>query len=124
MAWRRRAGAFGVGVAFACGAVGVLVACGTNNLAAAGAECTLATDCEPGLVCVPQRDGKKICSSDLTGVQRPVQPGGGGDASIGEGGEGGASDGALPVDDTGVPDSAIKDTGPPDVTPPTDGSAG
>jgi hypothetical protein len=90
----------------------VLVACATNDLAVAGAECTLATDCQPGFVCVPQKDGKRVCSNDLTGVQRPVQPGGGNDAAMGEGGDA-ATDGPA-VEDAPLPDRFVQDTGVPD----------
>jgi hypothetical protein len=50
--------------------VGVLTGCSTKaKLVASGGECLQATDCEDGLVCVPQSDGKRICSNDLSGVQ-------------------------------------------------------
>src|SRR5207253_1845432 len=47
----------------------VLIACDADTArVGAGAECFLATDCEDGLVCVPQQNGSRICSSDLTRV--------------------------------------------------------
>ena len=45
-------------------------ACSTKaKLIAQGGDCLQATDCEDGLVCVPQDDGRRICSNDLSGVQ-------------------------------------------------------
>ena len=48
----------------------VLHACSTKaKLIAQGGDCLQATDCEDGLVCVPQKDGRRICDKDLSGVQ-------------------------------------------------------
>jgi hypothetical protein len=48
----------------------VLNACSTKaKLLAQGGDCLQATDCEDGLVCVPQKDGRRICDKDLSGVQ-------------------------------------------------------
>ena len=45
-------------------------ACSTKaKLIAQGGECFQATDCVDGLVCVPQKDGRRICDNDLTPVQ-------------------------------------------------------
>jgi hypothetical protein len=52
-------------------------ACAPKNAASgAGQECFVASDCEPGLVCVPQRGGARICSSDLSQVtgRPPTEP--------------------------------------------------
>ncbi len=44
--------------------------CSTKaKLVVQGGECLQATDCVDGLVCVPQKDGRKLCDSDLSGVQ-------------------------------------------------------
>jgi hypothetical protein len=95
------------GGAFAVGAI-VLACSAKAKAVAAGGECMLAVDCEPGLVCVPQRDGRRICDSDLSGVQRlydagraPVDA----NREGGEGGEGGETDGAPPRD-AGEPETA------------------
>lgn len=34
----------------------------------AGAECFSASDCDPGLVCVPQRGGARLCSNDVSKI--------------------------------------------------------
>lgn len=80
----------------------------------AGAECFLATDCEPGLVCVPQSNGSRICSSDLRGVAgRPPPEAGPRDA--GEAGDadedaeaqdGGGDAGVDTGIDTGIADAS------------------
>jgi hypothetical protein len=35
-----------------------------------GGQCEVATDCENGLICEPQKNGTSICSNNLTGVQQ------------------------------------------------------
>jgi hypothetical protein len=47
-------------------------ACSTSQtLAAAGDACLNATDCQPGLVCLPSGNGSdRVCSDDLSGVQK------------------------------------------------------
>src|SRR3954452_19314600 len=78
-------------------------------LVAAGGECFAASDCEPGLVCVPQRGGARQCSSDLSMVAGRQPPeGGAADAADGEAGEGGPLDEGGP--DTGMPDTSMSDT--------------
>jgi hypothetical protein len=51
------------------------VACAAKNSAfGAGQECFAASDCEPGLVCVPVKDKGSVCSNDLSQVTgRPPQ---------------------------------------------------
>jgi hypothetical protein len=52
-------------------AVAALGACSSSSSGVGqGGECQLATDCADGLVCVPQKDGTRVCSNDLTGVQK------------------------------------------------------
>lgn len=42
----------------------------SQSLLAAGQACLNATDCQPGLVCVPTGNGsERACSDDLSGVQ-------------------------------------------------------
>ena len=79
----------------------VTAACKTATLAAQGGECSLATDCEPGLVCLAKPDGTRSCESDLSSVTKPV-PMGARDTG---------ADGTTPNDDGAVP-----------VVPPTDGA--
>jgi len=106
---------------------GLVVACSSQELAGLGGSCNLATDCQDGLACVPQANGTRVCSNDLSGVQKPFQPGGGADAA---GGDGAMGDGEAPADTGPLPDVTVKDTGPPvqdtgaDAPPPTDGGAG
>ena len=54
-------------------AVLLLGAVGACNAAASlqplGSECALAEDCQPGLVCIPQKNGVSRCDSDLSSVQ-------------------------------------------------------
>jgi len=88
-------------------------ACKTAELVPAGGECALATDCQPGLVCLGKPDGTRTCESDLSGVTNPVPPNardGGGDATP-------AADGAAP-DAPPAPDDATIDTSRPDTSVP------
>ncbi|MCA9588938.1 MAG: hypothetical protein KC657_26665 [Myxococcales bacterium] len=92
-------------------------ACRTSSEAVGkGGECLLATDCAPGLVCIAQRNGARVCTDDLSGVGgRPIPDG----APPPEGGDG-TVDPDAPVDpDTGTPDVTPPppDTGPPDTGP-------
>lgn len=79
-------------------------------LVAAGGECFAATDCEPGLVCVPQRGGARACSSDLSQiVGRPPAEAGAADTGGGDGpDEVGSPD--APGQDTSLPDTSMPDT--------------
>jgi hypothetical protein len=50
-------------------------ACSTQApLVAQGGQCTLATDCQDGLICAPQKKGSNacpcVCTNDLSGVQQ------------------------------------------------------
>ena len=92
-------------------AVLVPLACSDKTaLSGPGEECFAATDCQAGLVCVPQRTGARLCSSDLTQVEGRPPPEAGADA--GEAGdaptEGAVADG--PVQDTSMPDTSKPDT--------------
>lgn len=79
------------------------------SLIGPGEECFAATDCQPGLVCVPQRSGARVCSNDLTQVEGRPPPEAGADAGeAGEAGEGAAPDGQVP--DTSTPDTSKPDT--------------
>lgn len=92
-------------------AVMVPLACASDPaLVGAREECFVASDCEPGLVCVPQRGGARVCSNDLSQVVgRPPPEGGAADAAEADGSE----EGSTPVDggqDTSVPDTSMPDT--------------
>jgi hypothetical protein len=53
-----------------------LAACSSKaKLAAQGGECLQATDCQDGLVCVPQKNAPSVCSNDLSGVQSTEEAG-------------------------------------------------
>jgi len=89
------------------------IACGADTKALqAGEACFAATDCAPGLVCVPQRGGASVCSNDLTQVtgKPPAEAGAAeaGDAQT----DGPRVDGEVPDTgtDTGV-DTGIVDAG-------------
>ena len=89
------------------------LACGTDSaLIGPGEECFAATDCQAGLVCVPQRGGSRLCSNDLTMVAGRPPPEGGA-AADGEAGSDGPTEGATtdaPVQDTSMPDTNVPDT--------------
>ncbi len=90
-------------------------ACSQKDSALAkGQPCFLASDCQPGLVCVPQNDGTRICTDDINGVAGEGPREAGRDGNMPEAGEGGdaPSDGPPPMD-TGVQDTG-QDTGPAD----------
>ncbi len=90
-------------------------ACSQKDSAVAkGQPCFLASDCQPGLVCVPQDNGSRICTDDLSGVagEGPMEAGRDGNMpEAGEGGRDAPSD--SPPADTGGQDAG-KDTGPAD----------
>ncbi len=86
-------------------AAALLAACaGSRSLVGAGQECLLAADCEVGLVCVPGKDGRRVCSRDLSGVTKPYDAGGAADAT---------ADASRPQDG-GPQDATFTDTGAPD----------
>ena len=87
---------------FACSA--------TAKLQPVGGDCTLAVDCETGLVCVPQRDGRRICDSDLSGVQRLYDAGRRPVDASREGGDAAPADGAP--SDSGDPDAPASNDAP------------
>jgi hypothetical protein len=83
-----------------------LAACSTSqSLAAAGQACLNATDCQAGLVCLPSGNGTdRVCSDDLSGVQRTESTDSG--ATPREGGtkaEGGSTDSGGGTQDTFQP---------------------
>jgi hypothetical protein len=95
---------------------GVLGACSTTNAAVdRDGACFFATDCLPGLVCIEQRNGARICTDDLSRVGGDPPGQGEDDAGdeAGEGGldEGGTTDGPPIVEDTGTDTSTGVDTG-------------
>jgi hypothetical protein len=87
-----------------------LFGCSTKaKLLGQGGECLQATDCVDGLVCVPQNDGHRICSNDLSGVQSTEDAGA--PAPI----DSGPSDAR--------PDAPVADANPPDVEQPDTGGS-
>jgi hypothetical protein len=89
-------------------------------LVSAGGECFTATDCAPGLVCVPLKGGSRVCSSDLSQVVGQPPPEAGVDASA-DGPAEGAADGPpleSSVPDTNVPDTSVPDTSVADAADP------
>lgn len=94
-----------------------IAACKTAELAAQGGECSLATDCQPGLVCIGKPDGTRTCESDLSGVTNPVP------ANARDGGEGGpvVDDDAATTPDTSTPGQDATTT--PDTSTPTPDAA-
>lgn len=58
-----------IGLAAAFAGVLAVAACGSrSNDVGPGGECSLASDCAPGLVCVEQASNARICSDDLSRV--------------------------------------------------------
>ncbi len=95
-----------------------LAACGSDDKVGKGGECSLATDCAPGLICIPQKD-TRVCSDDLSNVAGKPPPDGGA-AEAGEGGDADldqlAPDDRTTPMDTGTPDTSKPDTGPADAS--------
>jgi hypothetical protein len=88
-----------------------------EKLQGQGGICFQVSDCQEGLACVPQKDGSRICTNDLTPIQMAAEAGGGAkpDAAGDASGDGAASDATTPTDsampvDTGTPSA---DTGTP-----------
>ncbi len=79
----------------------------------AGGECFVATDCEQGLVCVPQQNGSRVCSNDLSRISGRPPPEAGPRDAVAD-----ADDAAqdapedAPIQETGTDTGA--DTGPVD----------
>jgi hypothetical protein len=96
----------------------VVSACSSKaQLAGQGGECNVATDCQPGLVCEPQKSGSSLCSNNLGSIQQlPPTPDSGApqaasDASADDAGSGPSDDAGSPTTkDTGAPPA---DTGAP-----------
>lgn len=96
--------------------VAVLFACATPPAASGpGEECFQATDCQSGLICVPQPSGARVCSNDLTKVAgRPPPEAGAADAGGDGPREGAPAEG--PKQDTSMPDTSMPDTSVPDTS--------
>lgn len=98
----------------------LMAACKAATLVPQGAECSLATDCEPGLVCIAKADGTRSCESDLSSVAKPVLPGARDTGADGPTGDGNApdapivpaTDGATEPDTSPPPRDAAPDTAP------------
>ena len=88
-----------------------------SSLVPAGGECFVVTDCAAGLVCLPRKDGTRVCGSDLSSVEKPAASGSG------------ATDAGTPMADAAPGDDATtatdattppRDAGPKDAAPPKD----
>jgi hypothetical protein len=104
--------AAGLGIAVA----GAVAACSSSaKLAGQGGQCFAATDCEDGLVCVPQPDGRSACTNDVSGIVHMEDAAAMPDAAV--------RDGTM-TDAPPPNDGAQQDTAPqPDSAPPMDSSA-
>lgn len=93
------------------GAGGLLFACAQESSPVGpGGECFLASDCQAGLVCVPQPNGARACSSDLTGFEGNPPAEAGGDTAVpGDAPDDSPQDTSV-VTDTGA-DTGIADSG-------------
>ncbi len=116
----------------------VAAACSSQaQLAGAGAQCFAATDCQEGLVCIPQKGGTSICSNNLSQIQT-VEDAAAGDSGAMPTGDGATGDDGATAHDTGTmmgadsgtpdssstpdtgvtPDSSAPDTSAPDTSAP------
>jgi hypothetical protein len=114
-------GLLGLGVVV--GALGIVqAACSSpEKLAGEGGTCFEVTDCAPGLVCAPQADGSRRCTSDFSGIVHTEEAG-----TVDEGGgpQGDASSGDANPADGQPPKDVTQDVNPPDdVNPPQDTGA-
>jgi len=105
----------------------VAAACSTQaQLAGSGAQCFAATDCQEGLVCIPQKGGTSICSNNLSQIQTTEDAAAGdaaktptGDGAPGDDGATTTPDSGTTPDSAGTPDSSSRpDTGVPDTSTP------
>jgi hypothetical protein len=100
-----------------------------EKLQGQGGICFQVSDCEQGLACVPQKDGSRICSNDLTPIQMAAEAGGGIPDAAPEGsGDGATGDATAPMDSPSTADTAASppDTGAavPDTGSPPEAAAG
>jgi hypothetical protein len=95
------------------------------NLVGQGGQCEVATDCDEGLACVPDKSGNRTCTSDLSGVQKtPDMPADSGPATDGSGDDAPATmndapstnDSPSPPQDSAGPDTSTQ----PDTSTPVD----
>jgi hypothetical protein len=84
-------------------------------LEGSGQRCFQTTDCQLGLACVPQADGTRVCSNDLTPIQMVPPMGDAAAADATPPPDGPVPDGTVPPADTGIPDDtgSSVDTGSP-----------
>jgi len=99
------------GFATIAGVAGLLFACAQESSAVGpGGECFLASDCQPGLVCVPQPSGARVCSADLTGFEGNPPAEAGGDAAVPDDAPADGGQDTSVIMDTGA-DTSIADSG-------------
>lgn len=102
-----------VGASLVLAGLGVLVmldACGGAKAAGPNGECFVADDCQPGLVCIEQKDKSRICTDDLTRAAGTVPPDG---AAPPDAGEAGTEEGGTPGDGGTTPPPKDSGTTPP-----------
>jgi len=107
---RQTAGLYACAVAAATTVVLALSCSSPGSLQGQGGPCQQPSDCSPGLDCVPQANGQRICSNDLSPIVHTEE---GGTEAAAPGKDGGSGDGAMSGGDSTVP---AGDTG----TPPQD----
>jgi hypothetical protein len=100
------------GAAGALALVLLPAACGSSDGSVGpGGECSLATDCALGLICIEQENGARACSDDLTRVAGDPPSNGRGDMDA-NASDAPVSDAPPPPQDSGG-DTARPDTGGP-----------
>ncbi len=105
-------------IALVYGAIGASSACSSSaKLVAAGGACSLASDCQEGLVCIPTPGAStgRSCSSDLSTIQETEFPDTGPDTgATGVTGEGGVGDddGAIATYPTDTGTMPLTDSAP------------
>jgi hypothetical protein len=126
-------------VAGIVGVAGLLAACSSPEaLQGPGGACMQVTDCQAGLVCIPQKNGPNVCSMDTSSLVATEEAGPpsrvdarAGDGAVGdaasEGGDASVPSEAGPVADTGpAPDASGTPDAPAtgaDAPPPPDDAA-
>ncbi len=87
-----------MGVGFTCALLALPMACASNDPIAKGGACFVTTDCAEGLVCIPQANGSRVCSDNLSAIQQSEGEAG---AEAGGGGGGGGGDSGATGGDSG-----------------------
>ncbi len=109
MRWLRTSALAFIGAACVAGVL--IAACSAApKLVEEGGACAVTADCARGLVCVPQPSKARVCTSDLSSIDRvPSRPPDA--AADGDADGDGASDAIVPSD--APPADVVVDTNPP-----------